>query len=197
LLTYSSDDKILQEARKELLDIYTKQQKWAEASKIAAEIINTDTDNPVLLAKTHLVIAKNNLINNADTSQALKSLQVSATFKNEFGAQAQYLIAEIFYYQKKYDLTETTIYNLVKKFPGYDYWIAKGFILLSDNFLAKGDVFQAKVTLENLLKNYQGDQNLIDTAYKKLEHLKEIENQGKKQKQETLEIDLSAPQIKP
>ena len=89
------------------------------------------------------------------------------------------------------------MYNLVKNFPGYDYWIAKGFILLSDNFLAKEDIFQAKVTLENLLKNYHGDQALIAVAQQKLDYLKELENQDTNQKQEDIEIDLSEPQTKP
>ncbi len=197
LLTNSNDENILNEARKELLDIYIAQQNWERAAEIATQIINADTDNPLMLAKTHLTVAKNNLINLNDTAQALQSLQVAATFKNQYGAEAQYMIAEIYYHQHQYDLTETTVYNLVKNFPGYDYWIAKGFILLSDNFLAKEDIFQAKVTLENLLKNYHGDQALIAVAQQKLDYLKELENQDTNQKQEDIEIDLSEPQTKP
>ena len=39
--------------------------------------------------------------------------------------------------------------------PSYDYWIAKGFILLGDNYLAQRDTFQAKETYKSIVDNYQ------------------------------------------
>ncbi len=197
LLSYSPEEAVLDEARKELLQLYAAQKNWEKAAGIARQIIDADINQPLLLAQTHLIVGKNYLLNQMDTAQALPSFQVATTFKNEYGAEAQYHIAELYFAQKKYDETETTIYNLVKKFPGYDYWIAKGFILLSDNFVAKDDIFQAKVTLENLLKNYQGDPELIRIAQEKLKHLNEMEQQKNARIEENVEIDLSEPETKP
>ena len=41
--------------------------------------------------------------------------------------------------------------------PSYDYWIAKGFILLGDDYVALADTFQAKETYKSIVQNYQRD----------------------------------------
>ena len=51
---------------------------------------------------------------------------------------------------------EEHVYALQEKFAAYDYWVAKGFILLSDVFLKNGNEFQARQTLQSVLDNYKG-----------------------------------------
>ncbi|MNT71345.1 hypothetical protein D3C72_2098210 [compost metagenome] len=53
----------------------------------------------------------------------------------------------------------------------YDYWVAKSFILLSDNYVALKDNLQAKSTLLSIIDNYDGKDDIIPTAKEKLEKL--------------------------
>jgi TolA-binding protein len=52
--------------------------------------------------------------------------------------------------------------------PNYDYWVAKTFILLADNYVKLKDNFQAKATLQSIIENYKGNDDVLPTAKQKL-----------------------------
>jgi hypothetical protein len=62
--------------------------------------------------------------------------------------------------------------------PNYDYWVAKTYILLADNYRALKDNFQAKATLQSIIDNYKADDDILPTAKQKLDVL----NGGKSSK---------------
>ena len=74
--------------------------------------------------------------------------------RDEYGAEAKYLLAEIFYRTQKHKQCYETLISLVNDFAAYEAWVGKAFLLLADNFLATGDVFQAKATLQSLLPDF-------------------------------------------
>jgi hypothetical protein len=47
--------------------------------------------------------------------------------------------------------------------------VAKSFILLADNYVALKDIFQAKSTLQSIIENYEGDDDILPTAKEKLQ----------------------------
>ena len=98
------------------------------------------------------------------------------------GAEAKYNYSEILYIEKDYENCQNSIMELVKQKPSYDYWIAKAIILLGDNFLALGDYFNAKHSLQSVVDNYEGpDQaELVRIAQEKLDHIHELENSNDK-----------------
>ena len=56
--------------------------------------------------------------------------------------------------------------------PSHDYWVAKTFILIADNYVAMNDNFQAKSTLQSILENYEGkEEDILPVAKEKLEKL--------------------------
>ena len=67
-----------------------------------------------------------------------------------------------------------------------DYFIAKGFILLADVYLAQGNLFQAKATLESIIENHEG-QELKQIATNKKQLIIELENE---QNQEPVESEV-------
>jgi len=54
-------------------------------------------------------------------------------------------------------------------------WMGKALILLSDNYLGKEDVFQAKATLKGVIKNSKFPE-LVTTASDKLKIIENAEN---------------------
>lgn len=107
-----------------------------------------------------------------DTTTATKELtDVAGKTATVVGAEAKYLVGYLQYVRGDYKASQKTIFELVKM-ESHDYWVAKGFILLADNYVALKDNFQAKSTLQSVLDNYAGkDDDIIPTAKAKLDQL--------------------------
>jgi hypothetical protein len=77
--------------------------------------------------------------------------------------------------------------------PTYADWLAKGLILLADIYEVRADYFQARTTLESVINNYEGKQEILDEAKRNLEELNQLENEQFDQAApEPEEIDLGA-----
>jgi TolA-binding protein len=72
------------------------------------------------------------------------------TARDEYGAEAKYLLAEIFYLTKDHKQCYETVVSLIKDFAAYPEWVGKSYLLLADSYVAIGDLFQAKGTLRSL-----------------------------------------------
>jgi TolA-binding protein len=94
-----------------------------------------------------------------------------ANTKTIAAAEAKYNIALIEYNRGQYKESQKTCFDLAKEMPNYDYWVAKTFILLADNYVKLKDDFQAKETLKSVIDNYKGDDDILPTAKQKLEAL--------------------------
>lgn len=93
--------------------------------------------------------------------------------KNEMGAEAKFMIAQLQWDNAKLDDCEKTIFSLSDNYASYDFWVAKGFLLLSDVYVKKGNVFQARQTLQSIIDNYEGD-DLKQVAREKLAALAKL-----------------------
>lgn len=125
------------------------------------------------IALAHLYAAKVYMKQNK-TADATKELNLAALkSKTETGAEARYLVAEQQLKAKQYDKAIESAFDIANSFSSYDYWIAKGFILMSDAYAGKGDKFQAKATLESIIENYENQtDDIIKTAKERLQKLK-------------------------
>jgi len=107
-----------------------------------------------------------------DTTAAAKEFDYTvANTKTVAAAEAKYNIARIQYLKHRYKESQKTCFELVKDLPNYDYWVTKAFILLSDDYVGLKDTFQAKATLQSIIDNYKGNDDIIPTATQKLEAL--------------------------
>jgi len=109
----------------------------------------------------------------ADTVQATKAFNtVVSKTKTVAAAEAKYNIAALQYARKEYKTSTKTCFDLINNMPSHDYWVAKSFILLADNYVALKDKLQARSTLLSLIDNYEGKDDIIPTAKEKLEKIK-------------------------
>jgi TolA-binding protein len=125
-----------------------------------------------------------------DTTAAVKEFDYTvANTKTIAAAEAKYNIANIEYLRGKYKASQKTCFDLVKELPNYDYWVAKTYILLADDYIGMKDNFQAKATLQSIIDNYKGDDDILSTAKQKMEKL----SPGKVDKK----IETGVPEQKP
>jgi TolA-binding protein len=107
-----------------------------------------------------------------DTTSAVKEFEYTVTnTKTIAAAEAKYNIANIEYQKHQYKTSQKTCFDLVKELPNYDYWVAKTYILLADDYVGMRDNFQAKATLQSIIDNYKGNDDILQTANAKLDKL--------------------------
>ena len=70
------------------------------------------------------------------------------------GAEAQYLLGDIYYAQKDYKKSIETLIELNSAFAAYDEWVGKAFLLLADNYVALDELHQAIETLNSIVTDF-------------------------------------------
>ena len=87
---------------------------------------------------------------------------------NAFGAEARYHMAYVRYMQQRGRDAEQEVFQLVQKYPSYEHWKARGFILLGDVYMQLNDPFQAKATLQSVI-DHVTDPVLVQQARTRLD----------------------------
>ena len=125
------------------------------------------------LFRAGLYSGKANLII-GDTIQAVKYFtEVAEKTQTVTGAEAKYNMANILYLRGEYKTSLSSAFDLTNKMPSHDYWVAKTYILIADNYIGLKDAFQAKSTLQSIIENYENkDDDILTLAKEKLEKLK-------------------------
>ncbi len=106
--------------------------------------------------------------------------------RDEYGAEAKYLLAQIFTTKKEFKQSNETLMSLNNDFPSYEVWVGKSFLLIADNFMAMEDVFQTRATLLSLIDKFPSP-TVKEEARKKLKVLE----QSELDKQKKIEADTT------
>lgn len=130
--------------------------------KLSMEI---ETEARFLRAKTYMSMSEDN--------KAYADLQaLSKDTRTVYGAEAKYLLAQSYYDHNETDKAEKELLSFIEKGTTHRYWLARGFILLSDVYVRKGDNFQARQYLTSLQKNYKGNDDIAGMIEERLAKLK-------------------------
>lgn len=106
------------------------------------------------------------------------------TARDEYGAEAKFMLAQIFFLQKEYKKSYETLLGLTQDFSAYDEWVGKSYLLMADNFVAMDQIFQARATLQSLIDNFPLE-TVKNAASRKLQEIDRLEAR----KKELLEAD--------
>jgi TolA-binding protein len=137
------------------------------AAKAAGELIRMPEVSEDQTVYAHYVLAKAAWqAGNMETAKREFTITDKLS-KGYRGAEAKYYLALMSFNNKKYDETEKLVYALSDQYSTEPYWVAKGFILLADVYVARGNIFQARETLKSIVANYPGN-DLKQLARKKL-----------------------------
>ena len=118
------------------------------------------------------VFAGKAYLEKGDTTAAVKEFNYTlANTKTIAAAEAKYNIANVEYLKHRYKTSQKMCFDLVKDMSNYDYWVAKAYILLADDYVGLKDAFQAKATLQSIIDNYKGNDDILPTAQQKLSQL--------------------------
>jgi TolA-binding protein len=155
---------------------------YEQAITSAQRVLAEGKPDQVLEAEAHFITAKCALAA-GKTDLAQKEFKSTIErVQDERAAESQFHIASMLYDRKEYNEAEKQAFKLINGYPSYDYWIARGFILLADIYEGLGNIFQAKQTLQSIIDNYPGE-DLRTEAMKKLSALIKMEEATGNQEQ--------------
>ena len=103
--------------------------------------------------KINLLSAKSYLKNN-NTSAAIDILLKTINLvRDESAAEANLLLAKIFFERGQKTQALETLYSLNENFQSYPYWVGKSYITIGEIFISEKDNFQAEATLLSIVEN--------------------------------------------
>jgi len=157
------------------------------------KILDASSADKDLVNEAHLLAGKCHYIKNDLGNARAEFAIVSKRTNSEMTAESKYFLAEIEFKSNNYKESQKIIFEIQKQVPSYDFWIAKGFVLLGDNYLAQNDMFQAKETYKSIVENYEKGPNdpedIREMAKQKLDALTASDNEKNKKPEESKNSD--------
>lgn len=177
-------------ARIGLMRSYFNNNDFDFAIKASEKLLVTEKISPDNSNEAHYIIAKSALeLNNIALAQKEFEIVAKQT-KSEIGVESRYNLALIQFQNGNYKETEKMIYALINEGSSYDYWMAKSYILLADNYVKIGNAFQAKQTLQSIIDNSESTE-LVDIAKQKLQVITDAQpKQEQKEDKKDIEINF-------
>lgn len=130
---------------------------YDRASVLAEKVLTMELTEPEKEAEASFILARSSLAT-GNQDMAMKAFQRTCELvQDERAAESQYHIAWICTERKAYPDAEKQAFELINRYAAYDYWVARGFVLLSDIYAGTGNTFQAKQTLQSIIDNYPGE----------------------------------------
>ena len=143
-----------------------------EALLAANDLLKEPKLSPEIMSEARYVRAKA-YISLKQENKALADLkEISKDTRTIHGAEAKYLLAQLYYDNKDDKNAETVLMNFIENGTPHQYWLARGFILLADIYIRQDDDFQARQYLTSLQNNYKGDDEIAAMIEDRLGKLK-------------------------
>ena len=168
-------------------------EKWQNASVYAKSVLETGQLNTTVRLEAEYSNALSNyaLKNYTEAKPSLEWLVKNTTTVT--GAEAKFLLAEMFYDRKDLENADSEIRGLLKMKPTYNYWVAKALILQARVLILKDDLFQTEETLQSVIENYPNKEDgIIAEANEVWEELMLLKNTDKEITPKTFAIFSNA-----
>ena len=129
-------------------------QNWRKTISQATVIENRYSGDTDLLTEARYKKMKSYLQIGEQDSAYVCMQQLAPETRTEYGAEANYLVAEYLYNHNNADAAEKQIFDFIDKGTSHAHWMAKAFVLLSDIYISRDNYFEAKQYLLSLRDNY-------------------------------------------
>lgn len=95
-------------------------------------------------------------------AEAVKAWETLAKDTDDlYGAKSAFYLAQHYYDADQLKKARTSVEKLIDSNTPHNYWLARGYILLSDICRKQGETFEANEYLKSLKENYPGTESDI------------------------------------
>lgn len=181
LLNITENQQVITEAIEGSMKSYYFDKQYDKAIEKANQLMRMQDINGNQKKQANYILGKS-YFDKKDYAEALKHFEIYSAIDNtETGAECACLSAVCLYNTQRYDEAEEKVFFVSDKFSNYINWTARSFIILSDVYVAKDNIFQAKETLKSVIENYPDDEadytEVIDMAQEKLDLIENTSNE--------------------
>ena len=181
LLNITENQQVITEAIEGSMKSYYFDKQYDKAIEKANQLMRMQEINGNQKKQANYILGKS-YFDKKDYAEALKHFEIYSDIDNtETGAECAHLSAVCLYNTQRYDEAEEKVFFVSDKFSNYINWTARSFIILSDVYVAKDNIFQAKETLKSVIENYPDDEadytEVIDMAQEKLNDIENTSNE--------------------
>jgi TolA-binding protein len=149
---------------------YTGQHR--DALQAAEDLLSNARLSPEVETEARSLRAKSYIALNEPARAEADLVVLSKDLRTVHGAEAKYLLGQLYFNRNEPDKAEKEMMDFIQKGTTHQYWMARGFILLADVFMRKGDAFQARQYLTNLQNNYKGNDDIAGLIEERLSKLR-------------------------
>ena len=180
LISITENRDIMTEATEGCMKSYYFCKQYDKAIEKANSLLNINDINDNQKKQANYILGKS-YFDNKYYNEAKKYFDICAkTDKGNTGAECAYYTASCLYKTGLYDEAEEQVFFVSDNFSSHINWTARSFILLSDVYVAKDNIFQAKETLKSVAENYPNDRDDSDSIIKEAqEKLNVLEHEVK------------------
>ena len=108
---------------------------------------------------------------------AIEDLRILAKdTRNVYGAEAKYLLAQLYYDIRQYDNAEKEVMDYISVSTPHSYWLARSFVLLADVYMRNDKYIEAKQYLISLKQSYQAKDDIASMIESRLKTLDKLMN---------------------
>ena len=177
LIAKTSNNERRQACRMNLLRCAYNLNEGGEVMAVADELLAAGNLSPEWTREVYYDRAKT-LIRENKANEAVADLKkLAADTRTQQGAEAKYMLAQIYFNNKKYDDCEKEVLNYIEVSTPHAYWLARSFVLLADLYITLDRKMEAKQYLLSLQNNYTGNDDIAGRIKERLDKLAAEENQ--------------------
>jgi len=171
----------VQAAYSGMMQSYYRANKFEEAARYADTLLALPKLSETVFNEVQLFKARSLQQGNKPEEALIAYKQLEIAPQEAIAAEARYRIAEIYFQQDKLKEAEEIAAEALRLNTGNEYWTVKSYLLIADILIKQKDYFNAKATLQSLVKNTKNAE-LKKQASQKLEEVKRLEKQQTKLK---------------
>lgn len=126
---------------------------YQESARVSSNLMaESKLDNDILIQSLRISAISNYKI--GDKLKALQSFETNIVRSSgEFKAEALYYKSLILNEREQFDSSTAVVNKLIKEMPSFKEYKIKSLVILAKNFMANEDFFQAKYTLDFVIKS--------------------------------------------
>jgi TolA-binding protein len=149
---------------------------YESARALAQNILDAGKSSAEITREAGFIRAKSlqGLERDQEALDAFRS--VAKEVNSSEGAESKFRLIEILYNQRKIQEASDEVFDFVAKNSTQTYWVARSFLVLSDIYIVKKDLFQASHTLQSLIDNYDiSEDGIVQMAKEKKKALESLQ----------------------